>query len=98
MMAELKPCPFCGGKAKLVDNSGEFRYRNKMTENPWRVLLRQEQMPFGTRGMKNYYIFMVTDFEVHCTTKACFAKSNNIHFHSKEEAIEEWNRRAEDGT
>lgn len=27
--------------------------------------------------------------------KACFAKSNNIHFHSKQEAIEAWNRRVE---
>ena len=97
-MAELKPCPFCGGEAKLIDNSGEYRYVKRVAVGLWRTYLRDETVPFGTRGVRTYHVYEVLDFEVHCTTRACFAKHNNIHFHSKEEAIEAWNRRSEDGT
>lgn len=57
-MAELKPCPFCGGKAMLI----------------W--------LPYSRK------IF------VKCAEQCC--KQNTI-YKSREEAIEAWNRRAEDG-
>ena len=57
-MAELKPCPFCGGRASIVLKGGSFFvYCNRC---PGAV---------------------VTDY---------------VH-QSEEEAIEAWNRRAEDG-
>ena len=62
-MAELKPCPFCGGKAFL----SEYLYSCE----PGR-----------------------------CTTQ--FVEFNGCHtttyeYNTEEEAIEAWNRRAEDG-
>ena len=97
-MAELKPCPFCGWRPELIDNSGEYYYRNNVSQKPWRTLLRSEKLPNGgRRAMTNFYVFQVNDWQVYCSTKGCFARNLAKHFHSKEEAIEAWNRRAEDG-
>ena len=59
-MAELKPCPFCGGGAVVIDN-GCF-------------------------------------VDVSCKNFHCRGWEDILMFKSKEEAIEAWNRRAEDGT
>lgn len=97
-MAELKPCPFCGGKPEFIDNSGEYYYKNNVSSRPERTLLGRETRPYGSRGkMVNYYVYKVVDWQVHCSTRGCFARNLAKHFHSKEEAIEAWNRRAEDG-
>lgn len=97
-MAELKPCPFCGGKPELIDNSGERFYINNVSSRPGRTLLRIETHPKGTRRtMVNYYVFLVMDWKVHCSTKDCFARNLNKHYPSREEAIESWNRRWSDG-
>jgi Lar family restriction alleviation protein len=63
-MAELKPCPFCGGEAKVYDH---FRIARGKTWNYFRVGCEE----CGLR----------------------FPKFSEV----KEEAIEAWNRRAEDG-
>lgn len=59
-MAELKPCPFCGGEADVVDNE----------------------------------VFV----DVSCRNHRCRGWADTLMYDSKNEAIEAWNRRAEDGT
>ncbi len=62
-MAELKPCPFCGGKAELV-TSQAFEWCDR------------------------YYY-------VRCASEEC---EKRTHLYDRtHEAIEAWNRRAEDG-
>lgn len=56
-MAELKPCPFCGGEATLWHDYG--------VDRPWNILCR-------CGGRVGYFV-------------------------TKKEAIEAWNRRANDG-
>lgn len=58
-MAELKPCPFCGGEAEVVKNPD-----------------------FVDVSCKN----------INCRGYACC-----LHHKKKKDAIEAWNRRAEDG-
>jgi Lar family restriction alleviation protein len=55
----LKPCPFCGGEAVLIDN-GYFT-------------------------------------DVSCKNFHCRGWADDLMFKTKEEAIEAWNRRANDG-
>lgn len=70
-MAELKPCPFCGGKARM--KCGNYNllgaYGTAETARKW--------------------------FGVYC--RSCNTSQWPREFFSKEEAIEAWNRRAEDG-
>lgn len=56
-MAELKPCPFCGGRAMLIN------------------------LPYSRK------IF------VKCEEQCC---EQNLIYKTREEAIEAWNRRAND--
>lgn len=56
-MKELKPCPFCGGEAKIA--TCDWGY-----------------------SVKEYWVYC-----------SCGCKTNNCH--SKEEAIEAWNRRVQ---
>ena len=73
-MTELKPCPFCGGEAKLADNEfGEPVFDNNLAQVD--------------------FMYSAPDaFWVEC--KDCFAMSGS--YNTEEEAIEAWNRRAED--
>lgn len=68
-MAELKPCPFCGGEASEVINILEADPEMALagvTEDNWKVLCLK---CLGCGGIRR----------------------------TAEEAIEAWNRRAEDG-
>jgi Lar family restriction alleviation protein len=64
-MAELKPCPFCGGEAKIVDN--------------------------GEASTNKYYFV-----DVLCKDMSCRGYSSCLEYKTKQQAIEAWNRRAED--
>ena len=98
MMAELKPCPFCGNKPEITDCSGVFYYRNKMGQTAWRKYLREEIIEVGSRRTpKKFYVFDVTEFTVKCSSPSCFARNASKRFHSMQELIEAWNRRADDG-
>ena len=70
-MAELKPCPFCGGKAR---------------------------MKYGKYNLLGAYGGPENDREwvgVYC--KKCNVTQPPRTYSTKTEAIEAWNRRAEDG-
>jgi Lar family restriction alleviation protein len=59
MTMELKPCPFCGGKAEVVDNE--------------------------------YFV------DVSCAHIHCRGYAASLMYNNKKEAIEAWNRRADNG-
>ena len=63
-MAELKPCPFCGGKAKLRETT------------------------YGDN---------IDAYVVYCTNRECEVWPSTRYRRFRSEAIEAWNRRAEDG-
>ena len=61
--AELKPCPFCGGEAKIINN---------VFQDLW---------------------------DISCLDGFCYAHlaSDEARYYDLDDAIEAWNRRAEDG-
>ena len=61
MATELKPCPFCGGRACVRKNKGIFE-----------------------------------TFNVYCMNEDCRVEPITHSYYRKDEAIEAWNRRAED--
>ena len=63
-MAELKPCPFCGGRA-FVKNSGVY-----------------------AAGFA---------YRVYCGNEDCKIEPKTHAYFQREQAIEAWNRRANDG-
>lgn len=49
MSGELKPCPFCGGKAVLICAPGYFKIKNGLSKNGWLVKCLNQcvnQMPY----------------------------------------------------
>ena len=62
-MAELKPCPFCGGGARIINN---------VFQDLW---------------------------DISCLDGFCYAHlaSDEARYYDLDDAIEAWNRRAEDG-
>ena len=94
-MDNLKPCPFCGGAPEFIDNSGERYYKNNVSERPGRTFIRKETHEVGGRRKTiDYYVFMVDDHQVQCSTKGCLVRNMNKHYPNKNEAVEAWNRRA----
>ena len=79
-MDKLKPCPFCGGEAIL---SHEVYVSPKFRYDKDAMCIAPGK-------------YLHSKYKVKCETPRCFARNNTVVFHSKPEAIEAWNRRADD--
>ncbi len=92
-MAELKPCPFCGGV-------GEMHTRWNTYEES---VEHKNQIPTGAKFayMKEYedcrrYYYRRKMYIPRCTSTDCVGRTTRT-FWDKEKAAEEWNRRADNG-
>ena len=86
-MAELKPCPFCGAKIRIVvcDDEGNL-HCDEYEENPWSGL-----------GYRLYHD-IADDPTEKCPIAGHEAEGEMgiWIYDTREKAIEAWNRRAED--
>ena len=92
-MAELKPCPFCGGEAFM--HLGEFQpksVRNKKEMPKGARLIRKSTYPSG----ETYYEYRAKAFIPRCLDTTCLGRTYRL-FETAEQAEEAWNRRAGDG-
>ena len=93
-MSELKPCPFCGGEADVHKRRTSVRfYANSKKEIPKNgTLERTVQYPDG----RTVYEYRKNEWGAWCLDTACIGRAGKV-FPSKEEAIEAWNRRSDNG-
>ena len=90
-MAELKPCPFCGGEAIL-----------HYSEYPAKSCQHKKEIPKGARLVRSvkypsgsvWYEYRQKAFVPKCMDTKCLGRLNRL-FETKAEAIEGWNRRYE---
>ena len=85
---ELKPGPFCGGKAKSVccDDEGNIKYDHEYAKKPWSGL--------GYRITHSHEENMdcpIAEYEVDEALIGVFI------YDTEQEAAEAWNRRADNG-
>lgn len=78
-MSKLKPCPFCGGKATLIQKLSGYKTNPVVVKNTF--IVGCGECDIYTHGFESE-IYQTTDGEVH------------INSTGAEEAIEAWNRRA----
>lgn len=89
-MAELKPCPFCGGKAEMHVRPSFEEYVEDKSLIPSDAKFCYEKV---TDEYHRYY-FRARIFIPRCTNTKCVGRTTKI-FDSKLEAIEVWNRRVD---
>lgn len=87
-MDKLKPCPFCGGRAKILvcDDEGNLHFEAGYEENPWSGL--------GFRIAHAYEENENCPIADYSTDGATLG----VHIYdTRSDAIAAWNRRANDG-
>ncbi len=92
-MAELKPCPFCGGDSEI--HLGEF---------PAKMVQWKKNIPKGSRFVRSvkypssgvWYEYRQKAFIPRCRKTDCLGRVYKL-FETETEAVEAWNRRADDG-
>ena len=82
---ELKPCPFCGGKLKIIILDDEFNVHDEEYEKePWSGL--------------QYALFHGVEENEDCPIANHEGEMLGVYgYDTKDEAIEAWNRRIKDG-
>lgn len=75
---ELKPCPFCGGKAALKKVRGSYKTNPTTINDEWKVSCEKECCACGT----------FQDMIYHADNGEIIVKCNGA-----KEAVEAWNKR-----
>ena len=85
---ELKPCPFCGGKAKIVccDDEGNIHYDPEYEKSPWSGLGSRI-----THSHEENIDCPIAEYEVDEALIGVFI------YDTEQEAAEAWNRRVDNG-
>lgn len=93
-MAELLPCPFCGGESELhtrydsLDSIANYKSEIPKTAR----IVCEKKYP----GRRKYIVYRKLLYVPRCTISSCMGRSIK-GFEIKEEAIQAWNRRANNG-
>jgi|GEM_PF-2123827 len=92
-MSELKSCPFCGGTAEL----------HKRYHSIEEIVDEESAIPKDAKYLykkitpeKEMYFFRRKLYIPRCVDTRCIGR-NSKPFFNKDEAIEAWNRRADNG-
>ena len=89
-MAELKPCPFCGGDAFM-----------RLSEFPTKNCKHKKEMPKDARLIKKstypsgttFYEYRQKAYVPQCLDTSCLGRVYHL-FETAQQAAEAWNRRA----
>lgn len=106
-MAELKPCPFCGGEAKLSFKNVKYGGTNYRGDRKLKYRFQVICNKCHSRGKPSTTDFLINPnpwaslwanckCRRHPATDIVIERTEQVR-HWAEEAIEAWNRRAEDG-
>ena len=103
-MNELKKCPFCGGNGKVSFKDYRFIGRNYMGDMKivYRVQVicnkcRSRGKPIITKGLINPNPYISKWGNTYSETSEACQKATAMFQPYVDEAIEAWNRRADDG-
>lgn len=95
MEKELKPCPFCGSKSELYTRYDSFENaaecKSEIPKNA--KIICEKKYP----GRNRVYVYKKILYIPRCTVSSCMGR-NIKGFEIKEESIEAWNRRSENGS
>ena len=103
-MAELKPCPFCGGKAKLSFKDVDFAGQNCLGDKKLKYRFQVICNKCHSRGepVKTDFLINPNPWASHYANRK-YLQSEKVENMTEmlkpwaEEAIEAWNRRVGDG-